>query len=158
NHAPQCTGNTWPFRVIRPSGLTRNTLGGGGGGGGGVPPGSGGSVGPSGASTMIVPLILALLIVELANAPLPFKPPSRSRPTWIGLTWSESGFMAVRVPEASAAVMLPFHAGPAMLAAPPSRNPISNEVIGLGNAVSAIRTAPMKPPLRLLVGSTSTVM
>src|SRR5678815_5077218 len=53
--------------------------------------------------------------------------------------------------------MVPFHPDPGIAAFPPSLKTIWNVVIGLGKALSAIRTAPVNPVFQALVTTTSTV-
>jgi len=106
---------------------------------------------------MVVPLSFTLTMVALENALVPVKPTSQVWPIWIGWNCSQSGFVAERPPEASAAATLPFHPVPETPAVPASWNTIWNEAIGLANPVSMIRTAPLKPPFQLWVGSTSMV-
>src|SRR6185295_19382259 len=89
--------------------------------------------------------------------PLPGNPSSQVCPAAIGLDGSQLGLVAVRAPLASGAAMFPFHGAPDMEALPPRRNTTSNEVIGDGNALLVIRTAPLKPVPHALVVTTSTV-
>src|SRR5262249_20761429 len=98
-----------------------------------------------------------LTIVELTKTPLPGNPTSQVCPVTIGLNCSQLGWVAARAPVPSGAEMSPFHGVPEIDAVPPSRNTTSNDVIGDGNDVLVIRTAPLNPPLHTFVVTTSTV-
>src|SRR5512140_348839 len=105
---------------------------------------------------IVWPLILTLTMVDAPNAPAPLKPTSQAWPVVMGWYCSQGGCVAVRFPDPSGPEMLPFHAAPAIEALP-MLTTTSNEVMGLANASSVIRTAPEKPPDHAPLDTTSTV-
>src|SRR5512140_2050305 len=66
------------------------------------------------------PLITTATMLPPENVPEPLKPTSQVWPFWMALYCSQLGLVAVRLPEASGAEMLPFHGTPVTPAPPAS--------------------------------------
>src|SRR5262245_38231987 len=92
-------------------------------------------------------------MVEPENVPLPLKPLSQVWLLWMGLNRSQSGLIAVKLPEASG----PEIPDPPTAVIPPSLKMIWNEVMGLLKALLVIRTVPLTPLFQTVRATTSTV-
>src|ERR1043165_1871681 len=106
---PQRTGKTCPFLVVLPCGAIRKTV-------------------PLEGVFTVTPLTFPLRMVAPENVPLALKQTSQIWPFWIGLNCSQSGLVAVKLPEASGPEMMPFHPDPTIAALALSLKTIWNEV------------------------------